>query len=119
MQEVVLDLVQRVFPRIVTFKRRSSQWEKVRKAYLAIHPKCECCGGSKSVQVHHKKPFYLFPELELVPENFISLCDNHCHLLVGHLGSWKSFNVTAFEDANYIFNKVLHRPRIKNQGEAI
>lgn len=75
---------------------RSNQWPKVRKAYLSKNPGCAVCGGKKKVEVHHKKPFHTHPELELDPNNFISLCEGNkeinCHLIVGHGGSFKDIN---------------------------
>jgi hypothetical protein len=48
------------------------------------------------VQVHHVRPFHLRPELELDPDNLISLCmaeGRHCHLAVGHGGDFKAYNL--------------------------
>jgi 5-methylcytosine-specific restriction endonuclease McrA len=47
------------------------------------------------VQVHHKKPFHLHPELELDPANLVTLCmtsSNECHLRIGHSGDFKAYN---------------------------
>ena len=84
--------------------QRSPQWEQVRKAYLKDHPTCVICGTSKDLQVHHIKPFHLYPELELDPSNLITLCTSkyweiNCHLIAGHAGNFKWENVHVFDDA--------------------
>ena len=80
---------------------RSSHWASVRDHHLAEHPRCAACGGGKHVQVHHKKPFHEFPELELEPTNLISLCmgDPECHLRLGHGGDYKFYNPKVEQDA--------------------
>lgn len=82
---------------------RSPQWEKVRKAYLRIHPTCAICGTMKDRQVHHLKPFHIYPELELDPNNLITLCTSkywgfNCHLIAGHEGNFKYENSHTLED---------------------
>lgn len=81
--------------------RRSPKWTKVRKQHLREHPRCELCGTESDLEVHHIEPFHRRPELELVPENLITLCEKsqdpdmlglNCHLCVGHLGDWSSIN---------------------------
>lgn len=78
---------------------RSSKWAGVRKAVLAANPVCECCGSDRLLQVHHRVPFHLRPELELEPKNLIVLCMDkpECHLLIGHGDNFKRYNpyVTA------------------------
>lgn len=75
---------------------RSSQWHVVAHEHLAREPHCRICKRKDKVQVHHLKPFHLHPELELDPDNLVTLCegegtDDH-HLWFGHLGSWHSIN---------------------------
>lgn len=92
---------------------RSSKWSGVRKDYLILHPNCEACGRKKEllkpIAVHHCEPFHLRPELELMASNLISLCD-YCHLTLGHLRSFKSFNVDIREDAARLLAKIAQRP---------
>lgn len=95
--------------------KRSSRWPTVRKAHLAEHPECAVCGGTKKCEVHHVHPFHLKPELELDPTNLITLCESKsngitCHLTVGHLGSYKSFNKDVKEDAATWAKKFKNRP---------
>lgn len=70
--------------------KRSSHWPVAERAWLEKNPCCLACNSRTRVQVHHKKPFHLFPELELDESNFITLCmgKNECHLLLGHGGSF-------------------------------
>lgn len=95
---------------------RSSKWASVEKAYLKEHPACELCGGTKNLNVHHKMPFHLRPDLELNPDNLMTLCRKSekisglpCHRLIGHLGDWAAYNPTALEDAEALKKKIQER----------
>ena len=95
---------------------RSSKWPKVRKDFLAKNPACAVCGGKKKLNVHHMRPFHLHPDLELDPANLITLCEDddngiNCHLAIGHLGSFKSFNESVIEDAKVWSDKIKSRPK--------
>lgn len=95
--------------------RRSSEWPKVRKEHLSKFPACAVCGRTEKIEVHHIRPFHLHPELELDPNNFISLCESdkggvNCHLHFGHLGNFKSFNVDVKKDAEEWSEKINNRP---------
>jgi len=81
---------------------RSSHWETVRKNHLKLQPTCAACGNTKGLQVHHKQPFHIHPELELDENNLITLCEDksiECHFNIGHLRDWKSFNPNVEIDA--------------------
>lgn len=75
-------------------KTRSPKWDNVQKDFLRSHSACAGCGSRLHLQVHHKKPFHLFPELELEPSNLIALCMDRteCHLRLGHGSNFKAFN---------------------------
>lgn len=88
---------------------RSPQWARVRREHLTRHPLCAVCGEKKGLEVHHVRPFHLFPALELDPGNLITLCDDH-HLFFGHLGSFRSYNETVGTDAEYWITKLAKRP---------
>lgn len=95
--------------------KRSAHWPTVRKEHLEKHPTCAVCGGSSNLEVHHIKPFHLHPDLELDPENLVTLCESkksgvNCHLWFGHLGNFKSFNVTVVTNALCWFEKFKNRP---------
>ena len=101
---------------------RSGHWPKVRAAHLALHPACEVCGDTKRVNVHHKLPFHLHPELELDPENLITLCEDehfvNCHLFVGHLGNFRGYNPDVVNDAEEWREKLLaNKARIHETAE--
>ena len=96
--------------------KRSSQWPKVRREFLKAHPACAVCGSTKNLEAHHVLPFHLHPQLELDPSNLIALCETpahgmHCHLAVGHLLNYKSFNANVREDAKDWAKKIKSRPK--------
>jgi len=74
-------------------KTRSPHWESTAKAFLESHPACSACGATRRLQVHHRQPFHLHPELELDPTNLIGLCmsTKECHLRLGHGGNFKGY----------------------------
>lgn len=82
---------------------RSPQWPRVAKEHLSREPACVACGHrGEELQVHHIKPFHLHPDLELDPDNLITLCEvegREHHLHLGHLDEWESFNVHVRADA--------------------
>lgn len=84
-------------------KPRSPEWPKVRDEWLKEHSVCEACGGRAYLEVHHKRPFHLHPELELDPKNLITLCEEtsrECHYHFGHNSlSWSCYNPHVEDDA--------------------
>lgn len=84
---------------------RSPEWPKVEKEHLSKFPTCAACGSTKHLNVHHMKPFHLHPELELDPNNLITLCmDNDCHLYIGHGDDFKAYNPNVLTDAKTVFD---------------
>src|SRR5262245_55326469 len=74
--------------------RRSSQWPALRKRWLAEHPKCEGCGRTDELEVHHKVPVHVRPTRELDETNLMTLCQHptwNCHLIIGHCGDWHDY----------------------------
>ena len=67
---------------LVINRKRSSKWSHIQKEFLKKNPICAICGSNKKLNVHHKLPFHLYPELELVETNLITLCmdTSECHL---------------------------------------
>ena len=93
---------------------RSPQWPKVRAEHLKKFPNCALCGGNKVIEVHHKKMFNTHPELELDPNNLISLCESGangivCHRAFGHLGNYKTENPSVETDVKTWHEKILNR----------
>ena len=72
---------------------------------------CRGCGTKKHLQVHHKKPFHLHPELELDPKNLITLCMDvwRCHIELGHSGDWKAYNPHVEDDADLRIERIQTR----------
>jgi len=92
--------------------KRSSKWNKIRKEVLKEYPECQICGSKESLEVHHKIPFHLAPDLELEKDNLITLCDKNnrgCHFVFGHLCSWSSFNHDIELDAKIWYYKIINR----------
>lgn len=82
---------------------RSARWPGVRKHFLEVENKCQWCGGTENLEVHHMQPFHLHPELELDPKNLITLCEKaglECHLHVGHKNDWHGFNPHVQQDCS-------------------
>ena len=95
--------------------KRSKEWNKVRKQHLIDNPICAACGETKKLEVHHINPFHLYPELELDPDNLITLCETAskgiiCHLNIGHNGNYKEINNNVLEDAQNIFERLSEKP---------
>jgi len=77
---------------------RSPLWPAARALHLKRWPCCAACATIEAVECHHIRPVGLFPQYELEPWNFISLCRKH-HFLLGHAESWRGYNEFVIEDA--------------------
>ena len=93
---------------------RSPLWGKVRDKFIKEHPTCELCNGKTDLVAHHIKPYHLFPEEELNPSNLITLCERekygvNCHLLFGHFGNWKKYNINVRQDVKTWNSKINGR----------
>lgn len=88
-------------------KKRSVHWHYIRDQFIEDNPYCEACGSSEKLQVHHIIPFSNRPDLELVDSNLIVLCMsiNECHFLLGHGGSFKTYNPHVSQDARNFRNQ--------------
>jgi len=96
-----------------TGKRRHKDWPKLAKAHLAKYPDCAVCGKRHGCVPHHIIPFEEDPSLEMVPENLITMGETgtwHCHLWVGHLGTFQSHNPNVVSDALNWRRKIRSRP---------
>jgi 5-methylcytosine-specific restriction enzyme A len=87
--------------------KRSSKWPLVRYIYLKSNPLCASCGGRENLEVHHKIPVHIRPDLELEKSNLITLCESkhygiNCHLFVGHCGNYKEYNNNIDKGVNLI-----------------
>ena len=84
--------------------KRSPAWPALEKKFLVEHPFCTICGTDKSLQIHHKVPLHLKPDLELDPANLMTLCmsmQRACHFRLGHGGDFKAFNPKIEEAAKF------------------
>lgn len=70
----------------------------MRREHLEKEPCCAACGRKKALEVHHIVPYHENPELELDPTNLITLCADPCHLVWGHLMSFKRVNPSVRAD---------------------
>lgn len=98
--------------------KRSSQWARVRANHLLREPACRGCGFRVHLEVHHKIPFHVSPELELVEGNLITLCESpgrNCHYATGHAYSWKGWNEFVSEDADVFLRRVAESKRLANR----
>lgn len=88
-----LNLAASKFRTVLYKKKRSSKWASVEKKFIKNHPQCEVCGTTKHLQVHHIKPFHLYPELELEESNLIVVCmdSKECHLRIAHGGNFREY----------------------------
>jgi 5-methylcytosine-specific restriction endonuclease McrA len=99
-----------IFHKYIRYSTRSPKWSSVRKKHLETNPKCAACGRTTKLEVHHIEPVHWKPEKELDPENLITLCDNPCHLVFGHLMNYKSWNKDVVQDCSVYLNKVKNKP---------
>ena len=68
---------------------RNPKWPSFRRIYLKSS--CEICGKKWFLELHHILPFNLFPQLELRPENTVTLCRRH-HFELAHFFNFKKYN---------------------------
>lgn len=106
--------------------RRAPEWPQAEKDHLAKEPCCQVCGGKKQRNVHHKKPYHLFPELELADgtgrwcqlkdaagrfiNNLITLCNaKRCHITFGHGADFKAYNPDVEADVTHARRMIENR----------
>lgn len=98
------------FRKYFRFAYRSPKWPQLRKEHLNSQPTCVACGRKNKLEVHHIEPVHLNPDRELDPSNLLTLCDNPCHFVFGHLMNYKSWNPSVINDCATYFNKITQRP---------
>ena len=91
-------------PNISAFNvRNTTAYRKALKNHIEKNPFCAYCGRKNKLDVHHKIPVSFAPELAADPTNLITLCRKpQCHLIVGHLGSWKTYNKEVEKVCNIV-----------------
>ena len=98
------------FRKYLRYADRSPKWTSTRKEHLKSNNYCAACGRICKLEVHHIEPVHLNPNRELDPSNLITLCDDPCHLLFGHLMNYRSWNPDVLSDCEYFHNKIQNRP---------
>lgn len=100
-------------------QKRSPKWTMVEKQFLVLHTKCAVCGENKKLNVHHKLPFHLHPELELDPNNLMVLCMGKlsCHLKIGHAGNFKGYNPNVGRDADLLRSDISKFELVATQAK--
>lgn len=99
--------------------KRSGKWPTVEKHFREANPTCAACGSKNRLNVHHIHPFHTFPELELDPNNLITLCmsfGKECHYLIGHLSNWHGYNPNVRQDAATILDNPTKLDEIIKNG---
>lgn len=99
---------------------RHPQWPAFRDRFVKVHPECAACGRKKYLQAHHVLPFHLRPDRELDDSNLIVLCEPPgigCHLAIGHLWDFRSWNPEVREDARIWRKKISVRPYVDDPDE--
>jgi 5-methylcytosine-specific restriction protein A len=101
-------------------KERNPLWAHLEREFKADHPTCAACGMKDKLQVHHMKPFHLKPELELDPDNLITLCMGtfECHLRIGHGGNFRAYNPNVEMDSEIALAHPEQRDEIEVKAEA-
>lgn len=90
--------------------KRSPEWSKTKREFEKLYPKvCEFCGTTKKMNLHHLKPFNLFPDLENDFNNLLWACRD-CHFIFCHLKFWGSYDLNAKETAKWYRGKIENRP---------
>ena len=91
---------------------RSPHWLVVEREFRAARPQCLACDERECIQIHHSFPFHYAialgrPDLELDARNLVALCESEDdrmaqdhHLLLGHLGDFRSGNLAVRADAS-------------------
>lgn len=91
---------------------RDARWNSVRKEHIRTHSFCIACGNTSNLEAHHIKPFSQNPELELDPNNLVTLCTcsvrgkMNCHLMMGHNGSMQEHNPNVVHDSIQMLKRV-------------
>lgn len=112
MKEMVSSLTQNIKS---LMEGRSPKWVATRRKFLLKHSKCEACGNTTNLNVHHIIPFHIKSDLELDENNLITLCENshingtNCHFIFGHGGDWKAYIPNVIEIVKLIYNAIQNR----------
>lgn len=96
---------------------RAGAWTRVRAEHIRKNPACAACGKTDDVEVHHIVPYHERPDLELDPDNLITLTrDPPCHFFIGHLLDWKRSNPHVREDAARYLARIREADEQRRKG---
>jgi hypothetical protein len=101
------------------FTKRLPGWAKLSCEFLR-GKKCAACGRKTNLIAHHIVPVHIDPSRELDVTNLMPLCEGktfNCHLMIGHLGHFKSYNPTAVDDAARVYERLKTRPIVAMNRE--
>lgn len=101
--------------------KRSDAWPEVEKTHLRLYPTCAACASKVRLNVHHKKPFHLDPNLELDPRNLITLCMDpaaECHIKIGHGDNFRAYNPNVDRDARAVLQGFMTKERAAQIAKA-
>jgi 5-methylcytosine-specific restriction protein A len=85
----MIDFIKNLFVDRTFGASRSPRWASFRREH--IKDKCEVCRKGHFLELHHIKPYHLFPEEETNSDNVVTVCRS-CHFSWCHFFSWKKFN---------------------------
>jgi len=86
-------MLHKIIKAIKKLSPRGWAWSKFEKNYVKSNSVCLACGATTSLEVHHKIPYAMRPDLEFEPTNLVTLCmsTNKCHFRLGHGSYWSAF----------------------------
>jgi transcriptional regulator with XRE-family HTH domain len=77
------------------YDRRPQEWFDLRDELLAESDKCEYCGNSGNIHIHHIEPVYLGGDV--IDNEFVALCER-CH--IGNFKKWHPPQLSEYIDQN-------------------
>lgn len=101
------------------YAKHYRSWKKLANELKKEHPYCAICGSKKNLDVHHKIPRHVRPDLILDKDNCVVLC-RCCHFRFGHLLDWKKWNMDIDRTIRWVRydikkNKLLWESVMKNK----
>lgn len=98
--------------------QRSPHWRKFRAEQIQLRGgRCELCGSTEVLELHHIEKFSTNPSRELDPSNVCILCESGkngvvCHRFFGHYGDYRKINSDVLDDIKIWKEKLKGRNTI-------